>query len=305
MSDSDPDFLAGYRPPPGGLSVRAFGHIDPAHAFIRRISLKYVAHVALLNDLALHGDGEDLVELEDMSEEYRQWRTWWTEQMMQTIRSALGEVLSVSEVDSDGFIYFDPTRLGLVKQVDHLRSFHGRLQYLVDEIRSLHGAYGELYDHEVEEVMAVVDEVDGLDLAVDAQKTRALELHPRLEIYYFWAQPGARYMRGDEDSVEKLLEYVKKQRQEIDEEEARQRSAREALLAEQYEGDTQGLADAVVEADSKRAEIQKQIQHHQAQLEILAKEAAAIGAKRTDLVMAFPDNVDIDRELYDAQARAV
>lgn len=298
------DFLENYMAPPG-LNIKSYGDIDVAHAFVNRIARKHVVHLLLCSDLALHGDGEQLVELGDMSEEYRQWRGWLAEQMMQVAKAVTGEVLSVATVDDGGYLFFRVHELGLVKQVDHLRTFHGRLQYLVDEIRDLQAHFGQLYDNEVDEIMAVVDEVDALDLAVDADKARALELHPLLEIYYFWATPGARIMRGDEESVAELMAYVKRQRQEIDEEEARQRAAREALVAEQYKGDNAGLADAIVEADAQLEETRAEMKRLQTQLEIKNRELQQLGEKRTSLVMSFPDDADLDRALYDAQARSV
>lgn len=269
------------------IRVKTFADQDRARAFLDRLATSHTADLMLMMDLVTtDGDGLDALAAmpPEATEAYMRFREWMGPRIVQSMLSVVGTVLQASIVDDDGGVRIDEAGAQAIKAQDERATLAGRLGWLLTEIPSLQDAYGQLYEHEIDEAYDLCAEADTLDLGSTAGWARARAVWPRLEEFYKWAQPGARISRGDADAIAEARATLEGWSAKIDEQEAEIRRRREMVAG----------SVPVEDADDLRATIEE----CNAQLAILSAEASSADRARKTIQHRISECSERLTELY-------
>lgn len=241
------------------VRIRCFADQDVDREIVELLATREAVDLLLQMDMVTSG-GDGLAEYErtadpDVAESYAAFRAWFAPRLMQAIMVSVGRVLQAGEVTHDGRVAIDEKRLHLAVAIDERAGLAGRLNWIAGELPSLHEVYGQLYDDEAVEAVALCAEADALDLGTDDGWSRGLAMWPRLEELYKWAQPGARISRADPDAVAAARSTLEAWAERIGEAEARKVARLAVLAGERDATDIAELRASITDCNTQLGEL--------------------------------------------------
>lgn len=236
------------------IPIRSFRDQDRDRAVVEQIARREVVDLLMQMDLVTT-DGAGLAEHEkrvppEEVESYAKFRQWIGPRFQQAIVVAIGQALQASAVDGAGHVSLDESRLRVAITIDERVGLGARLDWIGAELRSLTDAYGELYDEETVEALALSEEIDGLDIGTDAGWDRARAIWSRAEELYKWAQPGSRITRQDPDAIADARATLGRWQAQIEREE-QERMKRLAVVGGRDADSGAQLKDAIREVEDQ------------------------------------------------------
>ena len=188
------------------IPTRCFSDAEHARETLWCTASKATAEILYLLDSSTGPAGDvSFTPSEHEVQAYKQFRAWFGPQIATVIHTiALGPVISALLFDNTGAVGIDRgVALGTGRTCDPIsgkRRSESRAAWLIDEIQSLNDYYGELYENEIEEMLADCKAGSDFDFE-NGDPHECVEVLSRLETWYMFAQPGARFMRGDENAI--------------------------------------------------------------------------------------------------------
>ena len=223
----------------GMIPTRTF--IDQQHGreTVWHAASKATAEILYLLDASTGPSGHDTEDSPPNEAEvaaYKSFRAWFGPQIAAVVQSvAIGPIISSIMFDpKDGGIMLDRgVAMGtgrVCEPTSGKRKTEARALWLITEIQNLQEYYGELYDSEIEKMQADCKLAADFDF-VDGEMSAAVEILSELETWHMFAQPGARFMRGDKDAIANSRELLEESQRFVEKMDA-ERSQLERALKE-------------------------------------------------------------------------
>ena len=192
----------------------------------------------------------------------------------------VGPILGCMQFTEDGLVDID-TDLGPVeRELERMSTKEGRAKWLLSEIPRLNAVYGQLYDGEKVEALALCS-------SLQSDPANTLASLPALEAWYDLSQPGSRLMRDDEDAIKHAEDSLKRAREVVSAENDR-------LIAEQASIDA-GLTDGEKSSQAV-SRLNKELDSVDASMYALSREIEILNSERSRIL----DNLDFAEEAQNA-----
>ncbi len=213
------------------IRIRTFGDQDAGRIAVSDLSARAVCDILYLLDTATGPDGPDAIDSPpdpETSRLYKEFRDWFGPQVGAAIQGlVVGPLLSRLSVDEHGRCHIaEESYRAFLPDDQRLAS---RIRWLCEEIPSLADTYGQLSQEEKAKAVDCVYAAQGLDLNDPQQAQLAQELLPALERWFIWANPGAKILRGDKETIKALLDGLDGVRERVAVLEAERADARQKV----------------------------------------------------------------------------
>lgn len=192
------------------IRVKTFADQDHGRVSVSELASRASADILYLLDSATGPQGSENLDPSpdpETSRIYKEFRDWFGPQVSQTIMGlVVGPLLSRISVDVDGRVHVEESVYRqYLSSEDRLVA---RIKWLCEEIPSLIETYGQLIEENEEpgDALKAVDTASALDMGSSSDRRVARILLPELEKWFLYSNPGALIFRGDDETIQQLID---------------------------------------------------------------------------------------------------